>query len=132
MYLNKLPADQKGNFLDLAILAAMANNDFSGEEKELVKQYCDEMNISERYETGKTFEQVIDEMAAGCNKSELRMVVVEIYALLVSDKKFDDYETDFMGKLIEKAQISKDEYDTIKEMVDTLNYAYGKLNELIF
>ena len=131
MYLNKLPAAQKENFLDLAILAAMANNEFVDEEKELIRQYCGEMNIPERYETKKSFEQVIDEMAAGCGRSELRMVAVEIYALLVSDKKFDAFETDFMGKIVEKAQITGDEYDTIKEMVDTLNYAYGKLNELI-
>lgn len=132
MYLNKLPADQKENFLDLAILAAMANDEFVAEEKELIKQYCAEMNIPERYETDKSFDRVIDSIADGCSASELRMIVIEIYALLVSDKKFDLFEKNFITKLNEKVQISQDEYETIKDMVDTLNYAYGKLNDLVY
>lgn len=132
MYLKKLSGEQKELFLDMAILAAMANNVFEDSEKELINQYCEEMQISEaRYDTDKTFDAVIDRLADISSKADLKMMAIELYALLVVDESYDESEQDFMKKIIEKSGITEEEYVEIKDMVDTLNYAYGKLENLI-
>ena len=116
----------------MAILAAMSNNVFDDSEKELINQYCEEMQISEaRYTTDKTFDAVIDRLADISSKVELKMMAIELYALLVVDDRYDEAEQDFMKKTIEKSGITEEEYVEIKDMVDTLNYAYGKLENLI-
>ena len=99
MYLNKLNNEQKELFLDLSIHAAMSNNIFTDEEKVTVRQYCAEMNIAERYEAKLSNDEVLEKLSAISTKQEMRIVFMEITALVLSDNIFDEQEQAFVKKV---------------------------------
>ena len=133
MYLNKLNNEQKELFLDLCIHAAMANGDFADKEKEMVNEYCSEMNINKiRYVAIESLDDVIVKLIAISTKEEMKMIVLEITALLISDNEFDKFEKVFIEKINNKISLKKAKYEQMLNALNDLSVIYDKINDLIF
>lgn len=133
MFLSQLNSEQKDLFLDLCIYAAMANNDFEEEEKTVVDSYCEEMQLNEtRYSAKLGFEEVVDRLIAVSSDTELRMISFEITALLLSDKRFDEFEKKFMSDFVSRINMTQKECDDMIDMIDRLTNIYDKIREFIF
>ena len=119
MYLNRLNLQQKELFLDLCIHSAMANNNFAAEEKDMIDQYCIEMQLAQpRYTAVKDTNAVIDELKKISTPQELKMILLEITGLILSDNIYDDDEQKFMNSFAESIGVDK---SCLNDMVASLN-----------
>ena len=110
----------------------MANNDFAEEEKVMIQQYCDEMQLSDvRYEANLDLDKSVSKLVEISSKAELKMMTLELTGLILSDNKYDDFEKTFMHSFAKKAQMSNDEYNEIFKVVNDLNDLYKKIGEII-
>ena len=133
MYLNKLSGEQKELFLDLCIHASMSNNNFDEKEKEYIRQYCEEMQLDNvRYTTVNDIENTINKIIEISSETELKIVILELTALLLSDNEYDEMEKDFMEKMLVKANISNDVNNQIIDIINKLTAIYSEINSIIF
>ena len=88
MYLSLLSNDNKELFLDLILIIAKVDNDFSDEEKGVINSYCTEMGISyrddERYSSVEELINVIDESTS---MKEKRIFIFEAIGLAMAERK---------------------------------------------
>lgn len=133
MYLNKLSSEQKELFLDLCIHASMANNDFDEKEKEYIRQYCEEMQLnSVRYTAANDIESTVNKIIEISSETELKIVILELTALLLSDNEYDEMEKQFMEKMLTKANISEEVNNKIIDIINKLTDIYSEINSIIF
>lgn len=133
MYLNRLNEEQKDLFIDLCIHAALANDKFVDEEKELINVYCDEMNItSVRYEANRSLDEVVEKLIGISTKEELRIIILEITALMISDKVYDEAERKFMKDLSAKADLSEDKQNEMLENLHKLTDIYKAIDDIVY
>ena len=133
MYLNKLSGDQKELFLDLCIHASMANNDFDEKEKEFIRQYCEEMQLDNiRYTAVNDIESTVNKIIEISSETELKIVILELTALLLSDNEYDEMEKQFMEKMLTKANISEEVNKKIIDIINKLTDIYSEINSIIF
>ena len=100
MYLKNLSNEQKELFLDLSIFSMKSNGVVEEREQELTYQYCDEMHIEKR---GNVKVEKVDEVLIRLREistdSELKMMTVELVALMYADEDFADEESELLDKL---------------------------------
>ena len=133
MYLSRLDHKQKELFLDLCIHASMSDNEFSEEEKAIIFQYCAEMQLSDiRYEAKHSTDEVIEELVEISSPDELRIILMEITALVISDNACNQHEQRFMDKLVEKIGVSNEELSDLINSLNALSSVYEKINIFIF
>lgn len=133
MYLNKLNKEQKELFLDLCINAAEANKEFAVEEKQLIEQYCEEMRLAEvRLKSNHDFESAVLRLTEISSKAELRMMLLEITALVLTDGEFDKAEKDFIDRFVESTGMNCETFDEMKQILTDLSRIYQKIEHLIF
>ena len=117
MFLNLLSKEEKQNFINLAIIAANINGSFETEEKELIKGYQREMDISMEsivLDSNDNEESVFHFFAAS-EKSHKKIVLFEIIGLLTCDSSFDEKEKDFVFRLSKAIGLSADDVDTLSQ-----------------
>ena len=135
MYLNLLTEKEQSNFMKMAYLVANIDGDFAKEEKILMSQYEEEMDLSiflEEYEIKSLdVDQVIRYFDLS-EKKNLRIIFTELLGLVLSDKKLEKSEKKFVNKFINYYDISDDFYNEAKTLVGNINNSYKKLNEMIF
>lgn len=133
MYLNRLNLEQKELFLDLCIHASLSNNNFASEEKHAIEQYCAEMQLPlVRYSTEKTVDEAVNRILEISTKEELRIILLEITALIISDNVFDEREQKFMNDLADRIGFSKGHLDEMLGCLNELTEVYKKINSIIF
>lgn len=133
MYLNRLNNEQKELFIDICIHAAMVNHDFAEKEKRLLQEYYDEMRLTNiRYTANLDFESAINRLLEISSGEELRMVALEIAALILSDNQFDDFEKKFLDDFNNGLHLSYDEAAKILNLLDIITKAYEQINEFVF
>lgn len=133
MYLNKLSTEQKELFLDLCIHASMANNEFHEKEKKYIRQYCEEMQLKNvRYTAANEFEAATEQLIKISSETELKIVILELTALLLSDNEYDEMEKQFMEKMLTKANISNDINNQIISSLKKLIGIYAEIDSIIF
>ncbi len=131
MYLNRLSDDQRQPFLDLCIHAAMTNEDFDRTEKELIKQYCGEMGLTEvRYEPEKPFDEVCGKLAE-CSAAEIKIIMLNIAGLMLSDNIYDESERLFMRTLAKKLRLSRDDYEETIDFVKQLTGIHANIERFL-
>ncbi len=75
MYLKRLNNEQKELFLDLCISAAMSNNVMEDVEKQLIVQYCEEMQMDDvRFTVQNEVDEAIKQLIEISTDEELRMI----------------------------------------------------------
>lgn len=93
---------------DLCIHAALANGVLEDKEKFWLEQYAHELNLPPSFETNQPLNKVLVELKSRCTERELRLIALEILALLVADGKLDATERGFMQWFIDEEVITKD------------------------
>lgn len=133
MYLNRLNNEQKELFLDLCINAAEADNNFAAEEKRLIEQYCEEMQMAGvRLQADHDFESAVSNLMNISSKEDLRMILLEITALVLADGKFDKAEKEFVDRLVKLTGMESETFDKMKQLLTDLTQLYRNIDDLIF
>lgn len=133
MFLNQLSNEQKELFLDVCIHASMTDNMFANEEKQIIQQYCEEMQLAiVRYEVIVDSKTAISRLIEISSKAEIKIITLELTALIMSDKKYNEFEQEFMNDFINKIGLSNDEYKEIMELLNKLTTVYSQINNIIF
>ena len=132
MYLNKLTDEQRQLFLDLCIHAAMTNEDFDRTEKELIRQYCGEMGIADvRYTPEKPFDEVCGKLAEICTMADIKVIILNIATLILSDNIYDESEKLFMRTLARKLKLSRDDYEEAVDYVKQLTAVHVNIERFL-
>lgn len=104
MFLKRLCLEEKVAFLELAYYVANIDNDFSVIEQEMIKSYCQEMEISDIKYDQNLFD-LSKVLATFTNKQSQKIVLLEIFALIHSDLSIDIEETTIINKIIETFEL---------------------------
>lgn len=132
MYLNRLSLEQRELFLDLCIHAAMANDVFQQEEKELVDQYCIEMQMTEpRYTADHDFDTALSRLKEISTQQEIKMILLEVLGIILADNVFDDDEQVFMNDFIQKIGVSRECLDDMVTSLEKLKTLYSHIDALV-
>ncbi|MBR1764598.1 MAG: hypothetical protein IJ746_04315 [Ruminococcus sp.] len=132
MFLNRLSNEQKELFLDLCIHASKSNDDFSADEKFVIDQYCEEMHIPVRYEEQHEMATLAEKLIAVSSESDLKIILLETSALLLSDNKFDEFEQQFIEAFTKQIGMTREQLDSVLAMLRELTGIYDKIGEFIF
>lgn len=127
MFLNSLSKKQKNLFMDLAIKAAEANGVVELAEKNMLKAYGMEMEITPFYSSDCEIEMVLQEMKDVSTESELKIVLFEILGILISDEDFDNSEKEFLNKVRTSFDISQEKCDEMLRLLYDYSSVYQKI-----
>lgn len=132
MYLNRLSGEQKELFLDLCIHASKADGSFAEEEKQYIQQYCIEMQLDNiRYSVNNDLDTVIKKIAEVSTAIDLKIILFEIAALVLSDNNFDKNEESLVDKLIKEFKLETEFKEKVIKKLTNLMDVYTGLNEMI-
>lgn len=128
MFLNQLSNEEKNAFISLSVKISEANGVFDELEKEMIQEYCKEMDIPlfniEKTESA----DALVEIFKNATDHVKRIVILEALGLAYSDGKLDSEEDALMRSFAEKIGIGENAY---KEIVELLNKYNAVLAELI-
>lgn len=127
MFLNSLNDKQKELFMKLAIKATETNGAVELAEKNMLKAYSVEMQITPFYSTDCEIEAILQEMKAVSAGSELKRVLFELLGILISDGEFDDSEKEFLSQVRTSFGISQDECDEMLKLLYEYLSLYQKI-----
>lgn len=124
MYLSQLNTDQKELFLSACIHLSSADGHFSADEKQLVTQLCQEMQIPVRMTAEKEFDETVTEFASISGNREKKIAMLELAGVVFADGVFDEAEKEFMIKVAEKFGYEKSVVDETVDIVGQLYHIY--------
>jgi len=117
MFLEILKDDQKELFLQLAVIAAKENGYMDEAENAMLQKFANEMNIAFKSEAVLPLDEIIDALAASCDKREKKIVLFEAAGIMNSDGEYDDAEYAFLKKIADKFEIPEEELQTMMGLV---------------
>lgn len=119
MFLNYLSEESKEDFLKLCVYASLANEEFAEEEKEMLKEYCKEMNIPDHIPgTEDSVEVVLENINKNAGITEKKIIVLELLGVVKADGLYDDAEQEFMKKLVGKLEMNEDIMKHLNSLLD--------------
>lgn len=128
MYLNLLNEEAKEVFLDLCINLAESDDDFCQKEKNLIDQFCQEMNIKHRYMAKLSLDKSLNRLNELCDERGKRAVTAEIIGLVIADEVISDSESKILQQITEKFSISHIEMEKFIGLVNELYELYKRFN----
>lgn len=128
MFLNNLSNEQKAQFLELAIKAAESNGIVALEQKNMLKCFAIEMNITPVYRTDRNLEDIINGLVQISSEKELRIILFEVLGIIISDTVFDDSEKEFVRHMVERCNMDS---GLIDKMIDLLNVYSNVYQEIV-
>ena len=131
MYLNYLRAKQKELFLDLSIITSKVDNNFNVEEKNLIEQLCQEMDIEIRYETDNTLEAIVDALEKISSVKEKKIIFLELLGLVLVDNQEDVSEVQLIKVVKERFALSNDDVEKAALLVKQLYHVYSDFSSFI-
>ena len=132
MYLSLLSKDNKELFLDLILIIAKVDRNFSDEEKGVINSYCNEMGITYRDEKKySSVEELINVIDESTSMKEKRIFIFEAIGLAMADGDFDGDERKII--LLASYVFALDEsYVKECEVILTQYYDFqNKVNQLV-
>ena len=112
--------------MELAHYVAGANGVVEDAEKNMIAQYCVEMEIQDISYQKKTFETIIASFE-NSSKTIKNIIMIEIIGLCMSDGEYDSEETGIVDKISSGLGIEK-EY--IKELENDLREYYAVVTKM--
>jgi uncharacterized tellurite resistance protein B-like protein len=131
MYLTKLSETQKELFLNICISLSKIDNDFHKDEKEVISQLCDEMNIEPRYETSIDINEAVKNINVISTVKEKRIIIVELLGLAIADKKLAFEEENFINNVMDSFNLDKSELKEAISLVRELYDLYAKFGKFL-
>ena len=105
MFLNRLNEVEKKAFLELAHYVARCDGNFMDEQKEIIKQYCNEMQIEDINFKEEKFD-IYDVLSKIKNKRSQKIVLLEIMALIYADDYLHEEERKVLEKMFEEFDLN--------------------------
>lgn len=119
MFLNQLKEENKELFLKVCVHASLSNGVFANKEKEMISEYCREMNISENVpECGETFDATLEELSEKATNEEKKIIMLEILGLVKSDGVYDEKEKKFMNDLAKGIKVQEIVLTKLNSLLD--------------
>ncbi len=128
MYLERLNRREKEMIIELAFHGANYNKDFSKPQQNLIENYKREMDLAYYRIEEKEFEDIVSVFD---NDVIRNTVFLEIFALILSDNKFDNEEQDFIKKLQTSFSISDAKRDKFQQWIQDFIKLFAQGQELI-
>lgn len=132
MFLRPLNNKQKELFLNLALVAASANDVLEDSEKLLLAAYADEMSIDVNKASQMPMEEICKKLKAISNSKELNQISFEIVGMMMSDSEYDEKEKMFISKMAELFEIPMKRIDEMFEYVNAYSELIRKINVLMY
>ena len=131
MFLSNLKSRQKELFLDLAIKAAEVNSEMVFAEKNMLKAFALELNITPRYSTEKKTGDIIDELKHISSVVESKIILFEILGILVSDAEFDNREKEFISNIAAAFNMEKKIIDDMMNLIKEYALLYNRIYHFV-
>jgi tellurite resistance protein len=133
MYLLQLETEERKLFLELAHLIANSDGIIVEQEEEMLERYRDEMNLSHKeYEIQNlSLDNILAELKDHSLENK-RMILLEVLAIAFSDGVYDEEQKQIIKKLKQSFNISVEEYETFKNLLQKVNKIYEEINTLIY
>lgn len=130
MFLNLLDHKEKKSFLKLAHHVANSDNDFSDEQKQIINQYCIEMQIDDISldEKNEAFISVLEEIK---NPKSQRIILLEIMALIYSDNYLHQEEQLLLDEMLKAFKLSNSLSEVYANWSKSVLALYAQANALI-
>lgn len=119
MFLNRLSAEEKVAFLELAHHIARSDFDFSEDQQTIIEKYCAEMQVEDITYDEEKFDiyQTLDKVE---NKQSQKIILLEMMALVYSDNILHEEEQKVLEIMIEEFELS-----------NTLSVVYGEWSKAV-
>ena len=115
MFLNKLELIEKEAFVSLSVKATEADRKVTDEERQVIEDYCKEMDIEFIGENNvMPIEDAID-IFSRANDQNKKIAVLEIIGLMYADGTYDDEERVFVNSFANRIGVSDDTVNKIEE-----------------
>lgn len=132
MYLKKLTREEKEIFLGLTYSIAAADNDFSSSEKELIAEYCREMQLETTIEVKKeSFEDLINKINKISNDESKRIITFECIGLAMIDNNYDIKEREIINKMLSIFGLESNFANECEKIIQEYIIFQTKIDELI-
>ena len=105
MFLNRLNNEEQIAFLELAHYVARCDNDFSDDEKGIIKNYCLEMQLDDIEFDGSKFD-IYNILGKIKDKKSQKIVILEIMALIYSDHFLHEEERKVLETILEEFDLN--------------------------
>ena len=107
MFLTELNKEEASAFLSLVTQFAKVDETFAKEEKRLIDEYLDELNLKEKDIKDLSYEEIINVLKKSKNRIK-SIVYFELVGLALVDGEYGDKEIDFLDKIAVSLDIRRD------------------------
>lgn len=131
MFLSILNEEDKLNFIEFIHLVANCDEDFADEEKEILNNYMIETGIDSIPDIGKSIDDILLYFSKR-DDSIKKVVLFEVYGLILSDDKLSKEEKEILNKIDKLSGLNNEEVNKIKELVEELKKVYDNIYDILF
>ncbi len=131
MYLYSLNSNERELFLQACLHVSCADRNFSFDEKKVIQQLCQEMQIPVSYEINQSIDQVIDEISKTSTLRNKKIFLFELAGVVMADDVCDDTEREMMLKIANRFDISNEFVDESINKISKLVGLYKEISEFI-
>ena len=107
MFLTELNKEEASAFLSLVTQFAKVDETFAKEEKRLINDYLDELNLKEKDIKDLSYEEIINVLKKSKNRIK-SIVYFELVGLALVDGEYGEKEIDFLDKIAVSLDIRRD------------------------
>ena len=107
MFLNELSTKESSAFLSLVTQFAKVDNTFAKEEKRLIQEYLEELNLKEDDIKNLNYDDIMQILKSSTNRIK-SIVYFELVGLALVDGEYGDKEIDFLDKIAISLDIRRD------------------------
>ncbi|MGL4774086.1 MAG: hypothetical protein ACRC2K_11010 [Clostridium sp.] len=107
MFLNELKKEEALSFLNLVNIFSKVDNVLAKEEKELIKDYVEELGLQEEQLGNVSYEEVLANLKNSTDRVK-RIIYFELIGLALVDGEYEENEVDFLDKLALELNIPRD------------------------
>ena len=130
MFLNQLTNEEKVSFLNIAHHIAKSDGDFSGEQKDIISQYCTEMQISDISEEEQSVSYK-DSLGNITNIKSQKIILLEVMALIYSDDYMHIEEKKILKEMLINFNISDSLAAVFSQWSKSILALYSQANHLV-
>lgn len=131
MYLSELRGEQKELFIDLGIHLSMSDGDFSSVEKNMIRQMCKEMEVSERLEKKVEFEVALNRIGENATVREKRIVLLELAGIVMADGVYSPEEQKAVEQIASALEIDYSHCENAILLIKDLFVVYSKMGNFL-
>lgn len=106
MFLKELNKEEAICFLNLVSIFTKVDNNFAKEEKVLVDEYKEELEMNTEEIESMEYNDIIKKLNVASDKSKL-IIYFELVGLALVDGDYEDEEVDFLEKIASEFKISR-------------------------